>query len=85
MRVIVAVLAPVSREISAADYQLVLFDVAQFVERAEVAEKALGLGRILKAEDGVEERFGIGSPPVVGHGRRTYLACICGRGIVVAC
>ena len=55
--------------------------VAQLVERAEVAEEALAPRRRLEAQDRVEERLGVGGPPVVGHGRGPRLVV---RRVVLA-
>ena len=41
--------------------------VAELVERAEVAEEALGLVDRLEAQDRLEQRLDLGSLPVVGH------------------
>ena len=42
--------------------------VAQLAERAQVAEEALGLVEVVERQDRVEQRLGVGCPPVVGHG-----------------
>ena len=49
--------------------------VVQLLERAEVAEEALGLLGRLELEDRVEERFRVGGSPVLGH-RPLHLAIV---------
>ena len=91
MRVIVAVLAPVvARDLGVVhalveqpDDRPALGHVVQLVERAQVAEEALGLVERLERQDRLEERLGVGvrqSSAIAS----VPLACVV-RAIVVAC
>ena len=82
---IVAVLAPVvardlgvvQAAVEQADDRPALGHVAQLVQRAEVAEEALGLVERLEAQDRLEERLDVGCSPVVGHRARRPSSLSC--------